>query len=710
MGNHFNHSTGPVLGATRRAWLPLLAALLLLAALSPPSPAAREQALTGQQLWERAVAAEKNEELTAAAAYFERLHREHPANPAAEEALWRAAVLRKTLAEQDPDPDWERVRDLFRRHTVDYPQADRRDQAYLELGIAHFRMRFLREALTYFRLFEQRYPDSPLLPRARYWQARTLVETGALPAAAALYQELSRAPDESLAFDALAALGRTKALLGDHLRALDHFHELMRRFPLARFTNPEVLFDLGLSNFAVGREEEGREQLFTFINLAPTAPQRLTALFEIGESRRRQGDQAAAQRLYRQVVEEGGAGQRPVVLARFRQAEFLDESRRLTPDLPTRRDPADPAGDRPYQAVIDGYGREPIAQDARYGLYQRLRERDDLAGAIEVAHGYVRNAPVERLPGIDPERVGRLLVFLIANLLERGDYQRVYHLYVNEHHHVLNYEPGRLRFMIGRALEELALYRQAAVVYYRALAGPLDPDELAEVYYRRAEVYFALKDYATAERLLAHLRRIYADEPGRLAEVFWLSGRLRALEGKYGTGREFLLRSLEYPADPQRRVAHLPTAMRALETMADFTAMLAMINQAAAELADEAEVADEAKMATEAAEAAPALLQTWYRRTGDGLRRQGLELLARQAYEAALASGMPQAGEDFQAAGLHLGTMLAAGDQAERERAEGYLTAAAAGPDQLLAAMARQQLNSLRIVASKDSMQSLFER
>ncbi len=642
-------------------------------------------------MWESATSAAAREDWPAAAGHFERLHREFGQTEFAEEALWRAARLRKKIAEQDQRPDWERVRDLFRRYSTDYPDSPRRDEAYLEVGISHLRMHFLREALTYFRLFEQRYPDSPLLSRARYWQARTLVETAAFADAIALYRELINAPDPDVAFDALAALGRAQAITGDHSAAVDSFHELLRRYPLARFSHPEVLLDLGRSYLAIGREEEGRELLFSFINLAPASPRRLGALFALAESRHRQGDQAAADRLYNQIIQEGTAADREVVWATFRRAEARDALAFREPGIEHRRGPADPAGDAEYRAVIDRFPTESIAQEARYGLYRRLVHREDFAGAVEVAQSYVRQAPAGDEPGADPERTGALLFFLLSRLLDQGDYLRIYHIYLNEHRHIVTYEPGRLRFLIGRALEELALYEQAAVVYYRALAGPLNDQELAQLYYRRARVYFALDDLAAAERLLEHLRRIYAEQPERLAEVFALSGRLRELQQDYEEGWEFFQRALEYPPESAVWEEHLPAMLRTGEALERFSELLPVLRRAGEEEWLE-----------------PELLQGWYRRVGDGLRRRGNQDLAREAYAAGLGAGLPTAGEDFQAASLQLGSLLAAGPESGAE-AVAHLEAAAAGSDPLLVKMARQRLNQLEIERAKEKMQSLFE-
>lgn len=672
-------------GVVRR----LLLLGLLFCCLGPAWPEAA-RAATVQELWDSATTAAGREDWRRAAIDFERLHREHPDSPFAEEALWRAANLRKEIAATEPDPDWERIRDLFRRHTVDYPDSPRADEAYLELGIAHFKMRFFREALTYFRLFVERYPRSELVSRARHWQGLTLMEVARFEEAAAVFKDLSDDPDRSLRLEAMVGLARAYSRLGEHWDALATLQNLRRLAPDYHLEHPEVLLLLGRAYFQVGREEDGREQVFNFINLAPESPLRPEALFELGESRRRQGDHETARRLYARVEEEGRPGQRAVVLARFRQLEYQDQARRRPDDPESRREVPGPATDGIFHEVIERFGHEPIALDARYALYQRYLERDDQPLAREMARSYVRHAPPGKDPYTGRNLAGELLVFLIEALLEEGELQQIYQLYINEFPHVAAYQPGRLRYLIGRAFEELALYPQAAVVYYRALAGEMEPTELADLYYRRVGVYLALADYETADRLLAHLRRLYANQP-EAAEVYYLYGRLRADEQRYDEALEFHRRAfaLDSPAE-LRRAGHARSYLTTLEILAMPEEMSRVLERFQQEQWLEGES-----------------LQQWFRRTGDGLRRQGLNSEAEAAYQHAVGEEMPPEGEEFQAASLHLGRLLA--DRGEYDQAREHLAAAAAGPDQARARMAQNYLNQAEIYRAAAQMQSLFD-
>ena len=147
---------------------------LLVGGLQPDQGWAKEVVLpsrqTGQapvpvetpaEVWQEAVEAAKGGDLAKAAAAYQRYYEKFRETDQAEEALWQAAQSLKQLAMKSATPEWDNVRDIFRRYGADFPKAKRAAEAYYEVGYAHYRMRFYREALIYFKLFLTRYPDSP---------------------------------------------------------------------------------------------------------------------------------------------------------------------------------------------------------------------------------------------------------------------------------------------------------------------------------------------------------------------------------------------------------------------------------------------------------------------------------------------------------------------------------------------------------------------
>jgi len=84
---------------------------------------------------------------------FFSIHVKTPDDPRAESALWRAAHLKKEVFLLDETADWEELRDIYRRFINYYPKSTDIPEAYLNLGIAYYKMNYFREALTYFKLF-----------------------------------------------------------------------------------------------------------------------------------------------------------------------------------------------------------------------------------------------------------------------------------------------------------------------------------------------------------------------------------------------------------------------------------------------------------------------------------------------------------------------------------------------------------------------------
>lgn len=641
-------------------------------------------------LWEKAMAAVEQENPAVAADFFERLNREFPGAGQAEEALWRAATFRKQAAEQAVKPDWAPVRDLFRRYHAEYPKSSRNDLAYLEIGVSHFRMRFFREALTYFRLFEERYPHSLLMAEARDWRANTLLAVGQVDEAIAMFKELLKAQDQAFKIKVLLSLATAYDFKQDYSQTLATLEQIMSMAPRHHLVQPEVLFRLGLAYGRLGREEEKRRYLLHFINLAPVSARRTEALFETGESYYRQARQEAAQRFYAQALQEGQPDERAVVLARFRQAQYLDAPERQQEKWRPQRDPNDRAGDQPYLMVIDLYRLEPIAQDARYALLRRYQARGDQELALELAREFVRHAKPGQEPEAAAQRAGELLLYLVEELLKQGEYERIYQLYQTEHPKVLAYRQGRLRYLIGRAFEALALHEQASVLYYRALADALTEDDRDAIYVRRARLYLAMHDLAAADRLLAHLRKIYAASP-RLGEALYLSGRLAQAQKQPEAALAFFRQAMAAPASPHDyRDEHAEAHLRTLLVAGRDGELLSVLSHYHQE-----------------GWLPPPAMQAWARQVGDLLRHRGMAGEAIVAYRLALAPELPADGETAQAANLQLGTLLAR--QGEIEAARAHLGKALAGPDSLTAKVATEQLNRLEIDQVLGGVRTLFE-
>lgn len=671
----------------------VLATLLALnpcwaAAQEGKEPPAMLPTATDDSLWQDATAAAGDERWAEAASLFQRLYDQFPKSPKAEDALWEAARLYKKAADLSVEPEWEKVRNLFRLYAAQYPKSPRSVEAYFEIGVAHYRMRFFREALTYFKLFQERYPQAPLIPTVRLWQGKTLMEVGRVDEAIFVFRKVAEVEDQTLRIQALIGLGQAYDAKKDYPKALEAFEGIMAKYPHYFLEDHEYLVHLGTAYFKVGKEAEGQKQLFYYINIAPQSPRLAEVLFELGESFHRQGEEATAQKLYAKVTEGGEPGERAMVLAHFRQMQYLDDPQRKLPAWQKRRDLTDTGGDLPYLAVLDSFRDEPIAQDARYGLFLRYRARDNHEFAAEMGRSFLRYDTPGKKPHESHDVGGEVMTYLVEEMLKREQYQKIYELYQAEYQHVAQYDQGRLRYLIGQALEAMGLYDQAAVVYYRALAHPLTDEEKIDLYHRRAHVYLQQKDLASAERLLEYLRKIYADT-SEIGEICYYSGLLREAQKRYAEALAFYDQAAKGVVAAEKKPLYGEARLRMLLAAKRFSEMLVALDGYRKE-----------GWLTLAA------LQQWYRKVGDVLRRENKTDETLNAYLAAVGENMPQEGGAAQAVHLQLGDLLV--QLGDFDKGREHFKKARDGSDPFLKKVAEERLNQADIDQSLTVLKPLL--
>ncbi len=630
-----------------------------------------------EKLWQDALDLQKEGKLAKAKRKFKKFYDTFRDDEKGQEALWQAAQAAKALAETEEDPRWEEVRNLFRMFTTDFPEADRAPEAYFEVGKAHYHMRFFREALIYFKLFAQRYPDSPLVNNAKFWQGTTLFVVGRLDEAAKVFRAVAEVADQDLMVKAMMGLGDTQTANKKYAAALATFATLTRKFPNYYLGDPELYRKLGAAYMKMGNFKKGRKYLYHYLNLAENSRYQNEVLFEVAESYFRQDAEKTALKLYEKIIDAGRPKERAVVLSKFRLAEYLDDPERILPKWQKRGDLTKPAGDRPYLDVLDKYYKEFIAQDARRGLFLRYKAREKFEYAYETGKSYLRYDA----PGLQkyekPGFTEKVLIYIAEGLLAQEEYEKLYQIYKAEHRHVKPLEGGRFLYLVGQALEALSLFDQAAVVYYRALALPLSEEDKVDLYYRRAEVYLLKNDLVAAGRLLRYMRKIYKGS-ARAAEALYLSGRLSEEQGKPQEAMGYYDKAIKLMPIPERRSDYGQGRLRTLFSLKRYDDVLAALSI----------YRDEEWLS-------PEDLQAWYMRVGDVLRRQEATRTTVEAYLAAVSEKMPQEGEAVQHIHLQLGALY--NKLGDTEKSRSHLWKAKDGPNELLTKRARERLNQVDI-------------
>lgn len=638
---------------------------------------------TPAEVWQEATEAAKAGDLEKAASAYQRYYEKFRTAEHAEEALWQAAQSLKQLAMKSPAPEWDKVRDIFRRYGADFPKAKRASEAYYEVGYAHYRMRFYREALIYFKLFLERYPDSPLRDRVRLAQADTFFAVGRATEALDIYKKVSESGDDEIKAKALMGLGEIMAATKDPVGALKTFAALFEKYPDYHHRDPELLRKLGFVYLRLGKEEDARNSLFHYLNLAENSADRGEILFELGESYLRGGDGRTALKLYERILEDGTREDRVAVLSRFRRAEYKDNPERRTISGQQASDLADPEGDKPFLAAIEAYPDDPITQDARRALFLRYQARNNAQSAADIGWSYLRHDKPGLAPVKKEDFSGKILLYLGEGFLARKEYDKLYQLYVAEYRHVSALENGRFLYLVGQALEALSLLDQASAVYFRAQGLPLSDEDKADLYSRRAEVYLLQKNLAAADRLLRYAQDIYKDSE-YLGEFHYLTGKLNEAQGKKNEALTWYAKATAVAPVPAKIKVYVEARLRMLATLGLYPEGLEVLSRA-----------------RQKQWLGPDALQGWYKEFGDGLAGQQGAQPAIDAYLAGVDGDMPKDSKAAQQIHLQLGELFR--KAGEMEKGRGHLQKAQAGPDELLKKKAKTILNQIEIDQGRKS-------
>jgi tetratricopeptide (TPR) repeat protein len=599
-----------------------------------------------QQLWARAQDLLKYDETEKAAHALYLVHYYYPDDEKGESALWQAATMEKELARSAGTPDWDKVLDLFRRYITYYPKSPRAAEANLELGKIYQAMHFYPEAQSYFKLFLENYPNSPLAPQAMCYYRDFLIRAGYKDEAAKTFQTWQQSTECPVRLVSEVGAGMLKSLQGDYQGALATYQNILTGTPNYPVLDPEILHYAGIANLRLGNVAAGREQLYHYLTLAGDTGDRAEALVELAESYFQAGEYPIAQKLYGQIKSENGSNERAVLISNLRLAQILDTPGSTPAKWRSNHEASDHEGDKPYLAVIEKLGNDPIAQDARFLLFKRYQARGQIDKAYEVGGKFLRSAEPAAADTPRGKQVGQILLGLVEELLKQKKYQEICDLYTKENRHFKDYPSGKLQAMVGQAMEALNLNEPAAALYYLALKWPMSDQEKADLFFRRAHVYLAMKDYAALDRLLTYLRKTHDGNP-EPGEIDYYGAKLSEARGQIDQAHDQYVQALSTPTFKEKKVE---TAKEALDLMVRSD----RLDQALAIL----------KQGVAGGWISPEVQQGWFLRIGNGWRGKDEWAKAKEAYRQGLAKGLPVKGDAAQQIHLYQGDVLfALGDQ-----------------------------------------------
>lgn len=647
----------------------------------------QEQRAKEDTLWGQAqgfLAAEDDEQ---AALYFKYYWQTYPRSPRAEQALWQAARLYKRHAPLALSPDWGRVKDLFQAYIVDYPDSPRLAEAYFEVGNSYFQLGFYREALNYYSIFLKDYPGHDLENEVFFRRAQVYLRLDKFKLASAEFARLQGSTDKEIRLRGEIGQAHVHFFKGEWHDALGILKGIDRRNPDYYLRYPELLKYIGIATLRAGNVKEGRDHILRYLNITEPAQVDAAAFFELAESFLQEGMVDAARIFYEGLVRRNRPADKYFVLSNFRLAQYgavnldkMSEKERLAFFKEK--------GDKPFLEVLDRLYSDPLAQEARYALFKRYLERQEWDLAYNIGTAYLRYKTMAKKQLVVEQELADILIAKIGKLLDAEKYQDVRFLYEKEFPTIAACKKADLLMLIGAAYEAESLYDQASVLYYRALGLEISDEQKAKLYFRRAGVYLANNDLQAAQRLLKYLRRLYQGQAA-IAEVNWLSGRLRAMQGRPEDALAFYKMAVESGGQQERKGVYAAAYLEQLFVAQDL------------EL-----VADLIAMFHGQEWLPPQRIQYWYGRLGVELAKAGEKEAATAIAKRALADDLPATSPEVQPIHLHLGDLLVA--QQRYPEAVVHYRLALAGEDERLAQLARTRLNEEQIRSIRVEVEGMF--
>jgi len=584
----------------------------------------------------RAAAAAKAGDLSHAIELYSSVSRLFPNDEKVPEALWQAAELSRLEAGKGK-ADWQDVRGMYRDFVVAAPGSPRIVAAYLEIARINLRLRLYPEARSYLRLIVKKYPNSALMDEAWLMTARVEMAMGRLGVAEEHARKVFKSRSQEKRLRATMLLAEILSDRGRLSRAVSLIRRIEPKLAKGSAEYAEAIRIKGRSQLLMADPvslRKGRENLFYYLNIIDDRDAALETSLLLAEGFLKEKNYPAAKSLLTRVEKGVDHDSLSGLRARFLLAMIRDLG--LAGPPPSGKNKSwQSGGDEVFHQIIRRIGRRDEVQLARYVLMRRLLVRGDDDGAYVQGRAYLLDGGGEWRNRVlaDAEAI---LERRYTALLGKQDNPRVYEDYRKEYPVIRMFDKGKILYLVGRALENMGLYDQASVVYYRALGKKLDDKVRDDLYVHRARTYLAAADLESADRLLKYLRGRYKKGPAA-AEIRYLSGRLLVLQDRADEAMAMLDAAFKMPAGAD-------TMAGLIREAGPMLIRLNRLDQLSRQLRRCAKIKC----------LAPEELQGNYVLLGDALRRHGRDVDAVSAYRRAVAVG-PAESAGGQKAAFYLG-------------------------------------------------------
>lgn len=217
------------------------------------------------------------------------------------------------------------VIEAYRQALKTGPRSSQAPGAIYRSGLAFYVMGNYVRAEKLFRTVTSQWPDNPAACRCWIGIGDISLKKEAYIEAMTAYQWATRSAigkkDEAAAD---YALGKSYLILGVGKEALDMLQECLAREPDYYTRNPRVLRLIGEADFALGDLDNAKRMLLRYVNCQETDPDQDMVLAKIAEIFLKQGQTAAAKKMYG-FVNRYYTNSEGDIICQIRAAELMEK-------------------------------------------------------------------------------------------------------------------------------------------------------------------------------------------------------------------------------------------------------------------------------------------------------------------------------------------------------------------------------------------------
>ncbi|MFP4317141.1 MAG: tetratricopeptide repeat protein [Desulfovibrionales bacterium] len=428
-------------------------------------------------------------------------------SPLRERALYMHAQGLFNLHHEDLRTHYDLIRSAFQRAMNSFPKSERFPNGLFALGLLNLRVGNEPEAMGFFNLLKERFPEHPDIPEAHYALGEHFQKKDDFSRAVDEFQlVVQNYPKSSVARDAAVNLARGLKELGIFDQAMEVSEYVSRRWPDYYLIDPEFLNVKGSIAMQLGEYDKALDHLWTNYNLVPNAEGADLVLARVGDVYLLMGKKAAARQSYETAVskfpeEEGG------LIAKMRLAEegiydtlsgsdiFTDFQGRV------RAEPMEV-----YQEIGRKFPDSPLAAVVRIKMAMWHFWNGEPESSLEEIGNFLEQFPKNDLRPRALDVGQNAFEKLVVDMAQQEKFARAVELW-NEHDYlvqVLDTMSSKARLALALSLWRTGLFNDAV-----ALAQPLAAIPLADASEKMMALELLVAMYTEQEEWASLLEQIH---------------------------------------------------------------------------------------------------------------------------------------------------------------------------------------------------------